>query len=207
MAINVVIPDDTFNAKEIKILKKTFRCSNDTEFHKAIQKITLASLKEYKEMLIGRGLPTRADDIRQYRLFLLINEYFENNIPTESEVAALFQITPSQSRSLIRTVMTRYKYKLQDQIDETLKNTILNSKNPKKDINSDNKCKLYIPSDNIVEQLNRIIDELSTTNQDMCRLRKSNEGTRLYWTYKNTYEKLIKQLKITNFDWNNDLKS
>lgn len=52
-----------------------------------------AGFRESKEMMLSMGMPTRADEVRQQRLYCLIKEYFSGTIPSESDVAALFHLT------------------------------------------------------------------------------------------------------------------
>lgn len=205
MEFNINLSDDFFQESEIEILKSTFSCETDDDLENALEKVILASLREYKEMFVGMGLPSRADDIQQFRLFLLISEFFENKIPSESEVSAMFQMTPSRSKSLIRSVMTKYKHQLKIQIEDTLKETIFNDKTPVKYPNDGNKCLIFIPSANVVEQLNGIIEQCTKADNYLDGIRKYPEGARMYYTSKSSYLRLCEKLGIT-FNWDTDLK-
>jgi hypothetical protein len=83
-----------------------------------------AALEEYTRMFIGQRAFTRGADIQEHRLFLLIKEPFENQIPDEQRVSNLFQTTATQSRSLIQSVMSKYQYELQDAINSSLTSTV-----------------------------------------------------------------------------------
>lgn len=100
--INIEINDGFFNEEEVEKLKILFKTENNDQFVTAIQDITYAALTEYKEMLLGKGLSTRADEIKQHRLYLLVKHFFHGVIPNESEVSSVFQLTESESRALIR---------------------------------------------------------------------------------------------------------
>lgn len=204
MEFKIKLADDFFQPDEIKILKRTFECESDDDLEKALEKVIIASLKEYKEMFVGMGIPTRAEDIHQLRLFLMISEFFENKIPSESEVSAMFQMTPTRSRSLIRTVITKYKHQLK--IDDTLKETIFTNKTPVKHPNDPQKCLIYIPSDNVVEQLNRIIERCTRSDNYLGGIHKYSKGARMYSTSKGSYLCLCNELGIDNFEWDRDLK-
>lgn len=155
MTITINIDENLISTEEKGNLKRLFKITNkdDSEFENQLQNITKAALVEYKQMLLGIALPTRADEIKQYRLLYLIKYYFRDRVPTETEVSYMFQLTSSQSKSLIRNVISKFHY----QIEEILKNTmklVLNSF----EYDSKNQCyRGIIKSDNIQEELNRII--------------------------------------------------
>jgi len=77
-------------------------------------------------MIVGRGVSTRAEDIRQYRLLCLIKCHFKE-LPTESDVSSMFKEPQSKSKSLIRQVLSRFHYDLEKEISKALKETILES--------------------------------------------------------------------------------
>ena len=139
------------------------------------------------QSLVGRGFPSRADEIRQYRLFFLIKHYF-GRIPTESEVSSMFQETQSRSKSLIRLVLTRFHYDLKGEIDNALKEAICAARHN----NSENNPAYHvtIQSDIIVEELNRTISKKAPK----CLLVKKIPGTgRSYSISEDSYDKLIEQ--------------
>jgi hypothetical protein len=110
-----------------------------------------SALEEYARMFIGQRVFTRGSDIREYRLFLLVKEPFGSQIPDEQLVSDLFQTTATQSRSLIRSVMSKYQYELQDAIDASLKQTVERAEPEEDD------WTVTVNSENIVESLNRVI--------------------------------------------------
>ena len=83
-----------------------------------------AAIEEYVRMFLGQKVFTRGSDIREYRLFILIRFAFNNFIPDEQFVCALFQCTLSQSRALLRAVMSKYQYDLSQAIEQTLIKTV-----------------------------------------------------------------------------------
>jgi len=66
MPIEILIPDDFLSDDEQDKLEELFGCDNDDQFAQAISRVVLASLSEYKDMFLGMGMPTRADEIRQH---------------------------------------------------------------------------------------------------------------------------------------------
>ena len=83
-----------------------------------------AAIEEYVRMFLGQRVFTRGSDMREFRLFMLIRFAFGNLIPDEQLVCALFQCTLSQSRALLRAVMSKYQYDLSTAIEQTLENVV-----------------------------------------------------------------------------------
>jgi hypothetical protein len=188
--VSIELSDDIFSGNEQK-LKELFKIDTDKsiddqnlEFQNKIQEVTCAALSEYMEMFLGMGLPSRSDEILQQRLYFLIKYYFKETIPSESDVSSHFQITRSKSRSLIRSVMTRYHHKLENQMKKTLKKTIeLKIDDP----NDENLYQLKITSDNVLEQLKAIQDKEAP---ELDRLRKVKNSSRMFYISKRSYDKL-----------------
>jgi len=86
----------------------------------AFEPYAAGAAEEYARMFLGQRVFTRGSDMREYRLALLIRRAFGNKIPDEQTVCDLFQCTLSQSRALLRAVMSKYQYELSTAINETL---------------------------------------------------------------------------------------
>ena len=110
MAITVDLP---LNAEEKAQLAGILRCDPDA-LDAVLAPYAAAALEEYARMFIGQRVFTRGSDIHEYRLFLLIKQPLEGRIPDEQQVSDLFQTTATQSRSLIRSVLAKYQYELQE---------------------------------------------------------------------------------------------
>jgi len=167
MPIDISIPDDFIKDDERSKLEELFCCDEDHPFDTAISRVVLASLAEYKDMLLGMGLPSRADEIRQYRLFHLIKHYFRGRLPSETEVSSMFQLTQSRSRSLIRYVMTRFRY----QLGEEIRNTLMRDLQQAEFNNDATEYRLVIQSDNVLEELNRIIATIAPDLEPIKKVR------------------------------------
>jgi hypothetical protein len=124
------------------------------ELELALEPYAQAALTEYVRMFLGQKVFTRGSDMREYRLFLLIKEAFDNRIPDEQRICDLFQTTSTQSKSLIRSVMSKYQYELQDAKHSTLRETIEQAT----DDNGD--WVVTIQSENIVESLNQTLGSI-----------------------------------------------
>lgn len=70
-----------------------------------------AALREYVEMLLGQST-LRSPDAREQRLLLLILEANNGAVPDEAKVAQMFNLTGTGARSLIRSVLSRYRLRL-----------------------------------------------------------------------------------------------
>lgn len=185
--INLQLTTNFLSEEEIQKLKILFKSNSEEEFNFALKNIALAALTEYKEMLLGKGLPTRADEIKQHRLFHLIKHYFQGIIPTEADVSSMFQLTESESRSLIRNVRTRFRYQLENEIINTLQQTITSAQQ-----NGDS-YDVVIQSDNVVEELNRLI---STNAPQLDPITRDRKSARKYIISEDTYDFLQSLLLI-----------
>ena len=189
MPIAIELPDDFFTDDERQKLKDLFKTQDDAEFSEALQKVLRAALSEYKDMFLGMGLPSRADEIRQHRLFHLIKHYFVDGMPSEAEVASMFQLTQSRSKSLIRFVMTRFRYNLEQEIHNTLKATVEQAQFH----DGSHEYRVVIQSDNVLEELNRIIGAVAP---NLDPVRKVRNMSRTYSISEDSYTVLCKHFGI-----------
>ncbi|MED4018043.1 hypothetical protein [Sutcliffiella cohnii] len=185
--INLQLTNDFLTEEEIEKLKILFKTDDIEEFNLALKNVAFAALTEYKEMLLGKGLPTRADEIKQHRLLHLIKHYFQGKIPTEAEVSSMFQLTETESRALIRNVRTRFRYQLESEILNTLQQTIVSA-----EFNNDT-YHVVIQSDNVLEELNRLV---STNAPLLDPISKVRGSARKYQISEDTYELLSNSLGV-----------
>ena len=189
MKVQFEIPEKYLEPAEIEKLKELFNIKDDKEFEEAINKIVLASLKEYVDMFSGMGLPSRADEIRQHRLHHLIKYYFPNRIPSEAEVSSMFQLTQTRSRALIEQTITRFHYDLEPEITHTLIDAVNEAQ-----FDEDNHYyTVVIQSDNVLERLNLIIAKEAPK---LDPIRKVRNMTRTYTISEDSNDVLRKFLKI-----------
>jgi hypothetical protein len=90
----------------------------------ALDRLAAAATEEYLDMILGRRLPRRLEELREQRLILLVRHVFAGRLPTEEQVGRIFQLTPSQSRTLLRGVMAKHRYELADAVRATLDDTL-----------------------------------------------------------------------------------
>src|ERR1039458_7388469 len=86
-----------------------------SELDQVLSSYGSAALEEYVRMILGQRVFTRGSDILEHRLLLLVKEAFGGRIPDEQRVSALFQLSSTGSRSLIRAVLAKYQYELRDE--------------------------------------------------------------------------------------------
>lgn len=115
-----------------------------------------AAADEYARMFLGQRVFTRGSDMREYRLFLLMRDVF-SGIPDEQKVCDLFQTTETQSRSLIRSVMSKYQYELRAVMNDSLKAAVEGA------VPDGDDLRLTVRSDNIIDALNRLVESLGGT--------------------------------------------
>jgi hypothetical protein len=189
MAFELSIHDDYFTGDQIERLAQLFSKHNEEELAPIIQSVVLASLSEYVEMFLGMGLPSRADEIRQHRLFFLIKYLWKDRIPSEAEVSTLFQLTQSKSRALIEQTTTRFHYALGDQVYNTLRISLKEAV-----LDEDMHCyKMVTQSDYVVEKLNLIIAKEAPKLE---QIKKERNSARTFIIYEDTYDVLKQSLGI-----------
>jgi hypothetical protein len=131
------------------------------ELEEALEPYARAAATEYVEMFLGLKVFTRGSDIREYRLFLLMREVFKR-LPTEQEVSDLFQTTETQSRSLIRSVMSKYQYELTEVLSKSMKDA-LEAAAQDQNTEEDGDWYITVSSEYIVEALNRLVAQRDGT--------------------------------------------
>lgn len=156
MDINFIIPEIELNEKEL--LKSILHC-NDNELHEKLNKVAYASFEEYRKMILGQKVFTRGRDIIEYRLFIFIKFFFEGKIPDEQKICDLFQVTATESRSLIKSIMSKYQYELRETITSSLRDEVIKIK---KDENGDD-YKISIQNQYFKDELNRILGTIDTS--------------------------------------------
>jgi hypothetical protein len=146
-----------------------------------------AAVEEYVRMFLGQRVYTRGSDIREYRLLLLIKHALGGRIPSEAEVSRLFQTTESQSRSLIRSVMSKFQYELREEIVQTLRETLSESGRESDEADYE----VVIDSDNVVDELNRRIQAIDGT---LPAIQKKRGTASTYVLRPSSHDRLIESL-------------
>ncbi len=142
--------DLDLDPREKEQLASILNC-NEQDLPTALEPYTIAAIREYAALFLGQRVFTQGADFRSYRLLLLIKEVFKDKIPDEQDVSSLFQTTPSQSRSLLRSVVARYQYELREIVRETLKNVLSRA------VKVDESFEITVSSKNVIDSLNQIV--------------------------------------------------
>ena len=127
------------------------------ELNRRLKAYQEAATEEYISMILGSKVFSRGQDILEWRLNLLIKHVFGGRLPSEQVISAHFQTSTTQSRALLRAVMSKYQYELHDGIRATLKGLI---EKAKKAEDADTWL-VTVDSENLVDALNR---ELASVN-------------------------------------------
>jgi hypothetical protein len=146
-----------------------------------------AAEEEYVRMILGQYVYSRGQDIKIYRLSLMIKHAFGGELPTEGQISALFQTTASESRSLLRAVRAKYQYELRQAISVSLKNALGRATREE----GDAKWLMVCASENIVDALN---DAIVRHDGSLERIRKAAGTAATYEIANSTYQALATEI-------------
>lgn len=107
-------------------------------------------------MFRGQKVFKRGSDMLEYRLLLLIETAFNGVIPDERTVSSLFQTTLTESRSLIRSVISKYQYQLRTHVERTLSASLTAASRQ----NNAQDYTVAINSQNVVDELNKALADI-----------------------------------------------
>ena len=181
--ITISLSDTDFNATQRQLVQETLGKKTQTDLVDALARLFKSAALEYINMFVEKGLASRADEVRQDRLFFLISHYYQNDIPSQTEVASIFQLTQSQSGTLMRNTRSRYRTKISIQVKAAAKKIVAEAK---KNTDSNN-WEMLIPSDVIREELNLTIALKKPTLRPV-HLKKDSSA--LYEADEDTYQLL-----------------
>ncbi|WP_158898700.1 hypothetical protein [Burkholderia sp. L27(2015)] len=141
----------------------------DADLEQTLAAYSAAALDEYIAMFRGQKVLKRGSDFLEFRLSLLIAHAFGGVIPDEQRVSNLFQTSATESRSLIRAVMSKYQYQMRSFVDQTLTTLLARAE-----------CEeeggvyyLVIQSQNLVDELNRILASIDGNLPPVARKKGS----------------------------------
>jgi hypothetical protein len=169
MEITISLSDAEFDMAQRKLVREALSLTSDAELTKAMKRLCKAAALEYINMFVGKGMPSRADEVKQDRLYFLITHYYQNRLPPESEVSAIFQIPSSQSRTLLRNTRSRYRTKIGAQVDLSIKAVVASAKKNK----DTGQWEMLIDSDVILEEMNLVVGKKRPTLKPVQRKKDS----------------------------------
>lgn len=168
-------------------LAATLGCS-ESAVDGEMKKYSEAATEEYMRMVLGQRVFTRGTDMREYRLYLLIKHVFAGRLPTEQQISSLFQTTTSQSRALLRAVMSKYQYELQDAINGTLRDELKKAQNDP----NDGGYLITVDSENVIEAFNR---KLAAIDGTLPQITKERNTVSTFVIPNSSHEKLVELLQ------------
>jgi hypothetical protein len=128
----------------------------EAKLNERLEAYLAASITEYLTMFRGQKVFKRGSDMLEYRLLLLIEKAFNGVIPDERTVSSLFQTTLTESRSLIRAVLSKYQYQLKRHVERTVKESLANATQ----INDKGNHTVVINNQNIIDELNKALADI-----------------------------------------------
>ncbi|WP_287811902.1 hypothetical protein [Pseudomonas sp.] len=149
-----------------------------------------AALREYLAMMRGQKALKRGTDIHEYRLFLLVDTVFAGQIPDEQTISKIFQTTATESRGLLRSIISKYQYLLRDAIDHTLKDVLQGATAE----TANGPFLVTMNSVNVIEELNK---KLAAIDGTLPSIAKKRGSVATYEILKSSYEQLCAQLGAT----------
>lgn len=147
-----------------------------------------ASIQEYLAMFRGQKVFKRGSDLLEYRL-LLIETTFEGVIPDERTVSSLFQTTLTESRSLIRSVISKYQYQLKSHVERTLSSSLTSA-------NRQDNTQVYtvvINSQNVVDELNKALADI---DGNLAPVSKKRGSVSTYEISPSSYNRLCAKFNV-----------
>jgi hypothetical protein len=174
--------------KDATQLAATLECKV-SELDEKLEKYSVAATEEYVQMILGQKVWLRGADFREWRLLLIIRHVFDGKLPSESTISSLFQTTTTQSRGLLRSVMSKFAHELHGGIHESLRETISSAKQE----SPMGPWSVTVDSENIIEALNR---ELVSIDGTLPPVSKKRGSVITYEIMNSSYEKLGKKLSI-----------
>lgn len=166
MEITINLTENELSQADITLICECLDIVNvEGAFDDAIRKLCKSAILEYLKMFKEKGLPTRADEVMQERLYFLLNHYYNDRLPSESELSTIFQLTPSQSRTLLRNTKSRYRTKISTIINNTLLNTLNLA------TMGNGNYEFICTSKSIVEELNLIVSQKGPTMEPITKIR------------------------------------
>lgn len=152
MNIQFELTEEDFDTNKQTIMQNVLKISHD-ELEESLVKIFKASAEEYLAMFLEGGMPNRADESKQDRLMFLIKNYFVTLLPTESQISTIFQLTQSQSKTLLKNTISRFRHNLNDVLLHTMIDVLEQAEE------SEDKFLVVINSDLIKDELNMLITQ------------------------------------------------
>lgn len=153
MIIQVEMSESELSEGDRALILQGLGLGPKADVEATLSKIARCAMLEYRKMFVERGLPTRAAEVMQERLFYLIRGYFVDSLPSEQQVSTIFQLTFSGSKTLLRNTISRYRIYLSGQIDESVRRVLRSAEQDR------SKFLLIIQSETIRDEINKYLTQ------------------------------------------------
>jgi hypothetical protein len=174
-------------------LEATLGCS-PTQLDTVLDRYAEAAREEYVRMMLGQRVFTRGQDLLEYRLLLLIRHVFNSRLPSEHQISAVFQTTVSQSRTLLRSTLAKYRYELDAAIVATIRAVLAAALMDPDDSDveeDEEKTRLLtIDNANVVKEINRRIVSIDPS---LPPLKKQPRTGAVFKIKASAYNRLMEQ--------------
>ena len=188
MRLVIDIKDTELGKDDKKLLKNSLNLNTDKDLELALTRLCKTAIFEYMSMFFEDGVPHSSDEVKQHRLYLMVLHYYRDRIPREAEISSIFQLTNSQSKTLLRNTIAGYQSEIGDQVKSTLRKVLQNPRqNPKS-----KKYEMEIKSEVIRDKLNWIVSQKWPT---LASISKKRGSAAEYEAEQSTYLKLKDYLK------------
>ncbi len=88
--------------------------------------VVRAALSEYLSLVAAERNPTTMRDLRELRLSLLAC-HLPEGLPSDEQIAQIFQLTRTQARTLVTGTRARYRHELEQMLREAAKAALKNA--------------------------------------------------------------------------------
>lgn len=105
--------------KDRELLRAVLGCEDDA-LDERLGKVARAALQEHLDMFLGTGVFTRGSDFREHRLAMLALHAFDETVPSETRVSRMFQTTRTNSRSLLKAMLSKYQIRIEGALNASL---------------------------------------------------------------------------------------
>jgi hypothetical protein len=189
MNITIELTENDLTDNDKLIIKDCLELKENEDFEMVLGKLSKTALMEYLKMITGNGLPTKAEEVKQERFLFLLEYYFQGKLPNENQLSSIFQITQSQSKTLLRNTKSRYRTKISNHIKKSLIETISSFC-----FNKDReRFEFVCCSPTIIEDLNLIISQRGAEHE---LVQKIKDSASKYYCIIDTYDFLKKHFNI-----------
>lgn len=177
------------NADEHSQLISVFEV-DDQGLKQKLVLVAQAALSEYLRMILGQKVFSRASDIFEYRLLLLVKEVFGNVMPEEQKVGDFFQMTESRAGALIRAASSKYRFELNQALNQSLSLVVQSAKKENK---KDGDWEITDVSRAVITNLNSLLSKKDGT---LPAIKSRTDAVSTFVIKPSAYTKLCEILKI-----------